>query len=165
MTRKELDRQRTAYFETGVGLGGKPEIWAALQTVCEEFRSGNIAEASAILAAAGCTCPTGNLWGSRTRGGVFDDRGEWYPVPDWCLGDPEGVIDDDVNGGKGQVEVVVRDRGKAPAKPGGKQIKVRTRLSHVARDILVVLDVNDTVSDLVERIREIASVSTIPKYH
>jgi len=130
--------------------------------VCGEFRSGNVAEASAILAAAGCTCPTGNLWGTRTRGGVFDDRGEWYAIPDWCLGDPEGVIDSDANGGKSEVEVIVRDRGKAPAKSGGKPIKVRTRLSHVARDILVAVDADDTVRALVERILEIASVSATP---
>ena len=161
MTRKELDRQRVDYFETGVGLGGRPEIWTTLQTVCEEFRSGNIAEASAILAAVGCTCPTGNLWGNRTRGGVFDDKGEWYAIPDWCLGDPEGVTDNDANGGKGEVEiVVVRDRGKAPAKSGMKPINVRTRLSHVARDILVTIDADDPVGVLVERVRENASVST-----
>jgi hypothetical protein len=160
LTRKELDRQRIDYFDTGVGLGGRPEIWEALQTVCEEFRSGNIEEASAILTATGCTCPTGNLWGTRTRGGVFDDRGEWYAVPDWCLGDPEGVIDNDTNGGKGETEGTVRDRGKAPAKPGVKPINVRTRLSHIARDILVVIDADDPVRTLVERVREISSVST-----
>ncbi len=158
----ELDRQRVDYFDTGVGLGGSSEIWATLQTVCEEFRNGNIEEASAILAAAGCTCPTGNLWGTRTRGGVFDDRGEWYAIPDWCLGDPEGVIDNDSNGGKGEVETVVRNRGKAPAKSVVKPMKVRTRLSHVSRDILVAIDMDDPVRILVERVREIASVSISP---
>lgn len=138
-------------------------MWMTLQTVCEEFRNGNIAEASAILVAAGCTCPTGNLWGTRSRGGVFDDRGEWYAIPDWCLGDPEGVIDNDTNGGKGEVEVAVRNRGKAPAKSGVKPIKVRTRLSHVARDILVAIDADDSVSVLVEKVREIASVRTTIK--
>ena len=93
---------------------------------------------------------------------MFDDRGEWYAIPDWCLGDPGGVIDNDSNGGKGEVETVVRNRGKAPAKSVVKPMKVRTRLSHVSRDILVAIDMDDPVRILVERVREIASVSISP---
>lgn len=132
--------------------------------MCEEFRHGDIDEASAILGAMGCTVPTGNLWGTRTRGGVWDEGGIWYAIPDWCLGDPEGVVDedDDVEGKEEEVEVVVRDRGKGPAKRAGegeKMMRVRTRLSHVARDVVITLGEEDNVGILVERVREVASVS------
>lgn len=141
-----------------MGLGGRSEIWAALATVCEEFRCGDLDEASAILGAVGCSCPTGNLWGTRTRGGVWDEGGVYYAVPDWCLADPEGVVEDEE--GKEEVEVVMRDRGKAPASAKlEKGIKVKTRLSHVARDVIINLDAEDAVRVLVERVREVASVS------
>lgn len=129
--------------------------------MCDEFRRGDLDEASAILAAVGCSCPTGNLWGTRTRGGVWDEAGVWYALPDWCLGDPEGVVDGEDGGGEG--EVVGRDRGKAPAKEGrnGMGIRVRTRLSHVARDVIISLDAEDHVRVLVERVREVGSVSVL----
>jgi hypothetical protein len=75
------------------------------------------------------------------------------------LGDPEGVAEDEE--GKEEVEVVVvRDRGKAPASAKlEKGIKVKTRLSHVARDVIINLDAEDAVRVLVERVREVASVS------
>ena len=55
----------------------------------ELVRAGEVAEAQGVLDAAGCTCPTGEVWR-----GVFDERGEWYKVPEWVVVEPGGLVEE-----------------------------------------------------------------------
>jgi hypothetical protein len=49
---------------------------------------------------AGCvTCPTGRVAKGRAkpdreRGGIYDDRGRLYEVPEWIVRDPDDIIED-----------------------------------------------------------------------
>ena len=96
-TRARLERERDAFFDTRVT--GAPEVWTAVRFVAELVRGGDLATAQGVLDAAGCTCPTGEL----ARGGVYDERGRLYEVPDWVVGDPGDLVVGEVelNGGDG----------------------------------------------------------------
>jgi hypothetical protein len=60
---------------------------------------GQLAEAQALLDAGCVTCPTGRVAkgrakSDRERGGVYDDRGRLYEVPEWVLRDPDDIVED-----------------------------------------------------------------------
>lgn len=153
-------------------------MWAAVRLVCELVERGDLRDAQAVLDAAGGTCPTGSLWGR--RGGVYDAWGERYVVPGWCVGWPRGVAREDGleleglgDGGLlGEVDEdeddeFWRDIGKGKERNGlgssslivddgsfkGKEVKVRVRLSHTAKDVVVKTGDQDSVGLLLRRVR------------
>jgi hypothetical protein len=83
-----LQAARQEFFDTRVA--GRPEMWAAVRLVCELVEKGALGDAQAVLDAAGGTCPSGLLWGR--KGGCYDERGERYVVPVWCVGRPAGLV-------------------------------------------------------------------------
>jgi Ubiquitin-binding domain len=169
---------RQDFFDTRVA--GRAEMWAAMRLVCELVEAGDLADAQAVLDAAGGTCPTGLLWGR--RGGVYDAWGERYVVPGWCVGWPrgvrreDGVLEEHAEGNseeEGEEEDVEfwKDTGKgkgiadmdssvvAEAGPmKGAEIKVRLRLSTTARDVIVKTGEDDSVLTLLRRVRRDAQV-------
>lgn len=176
LTHATLVRERTAYFDTRVA--GHPEVWAALRIMCELLERGEMLEAQAILEAAGCTCPSGEVWGR--RGGIWDERGERYVVPAWCVGVPRGCVMDgnevqegtDGSGieessgdedGKSRV-AVEQDKGKGrliePEKEEEKEgdLKVRVRMSNTARDFVVRTRPNTRVHTFLKKAREAGEV-------
>lgn len=100
-TRARLTRERIAFFDTRVT--GAPEIWAAVRTVIELVRDGDLNTAQGVLDAAGCTCPTGEI-----ARGVYDERGRLYEVPDWVVGDPGDLMENEGDDGD-----MVGDRGSS----------------------------------------------------
>jgi hypothetical protein len=160
---------RAEFFDTRVS--GRAEMWAAVKLVCELVGRGERGDAQAVLDAAGGTCPSGTLWGR--RGGCYDERGERYVVPAWCVGWPDGVpVEDEEEedeGGDGDAEMEERggtwkegkgkERAVDEAAIKGREIKVRARLSHTARDILVRSGDEDNVRMLVRRLRSSGEVS------
>jgi hypothetical protein len=158
-----LGRARAEFFDTRIG--GRAEVWAALRLVCEMVEMGRLEEAQAVLDAAGCTCPSGELWGR--KGGCYDELGERYVVPDWCLGRPNGVFDD----GDGKTAVMegeglvgsrdTKGKGKVVEDDDvirGREINVKARLSHSARDVLIRIGDEDSVNLLLRRVRVAAEV-------
>ncbi|KAF1814373.1 hypothetical protein P152DRAFT_472145 [Eremomyces bilateralis CBS 781.70] len=115
LTRRYLESEREAFFDTQVG--GDVNAWSALRSACDVIRSGgesNLATATAILRASGLSCPSGRLWvegkdiadqearragllprrtRTQLRGGVWDERGNHYFVPAWVVTDPLGVVE------------------------------------------------------------------------
>jgi len=155
LTRAALAQARAAYFETAAYLGGRPEVWAALAAACEVFRSGDLAGAAAMLDAVGVVVPNGRLWGR----GVWDSWGNGYEVPVWCLGDPEGVVEDDEE----EEEVEEADAGGKEVgverRDGDKKVAVRVRVSATGRDVIVRVDEHEHVAALVAKVRDAAKVS------
>jgi hypothetical protein len=171
-------RERTAYFETRVA--GHPEVWAALRLICEMLERGEMAEAQAVMEAAGCTCPNGEVWGR--RGGIWDERGERYAVPLWCVGVPRGtVMDQDGNEQEGtdgsgieeessgeeevKKKVVEQNKGKGRLVEVEKEdeekigdVKVRVRMSNTARDFVVRTRADEKVHTLLKKVREVGAV-------
>ena len=87
-TTSQLARERYEFFETRVT--GSPEIWAAIRTVTELMRDGDLATAQEILTAAGVTLPTGDL-----VNGAFDSTGNLYKCPSEIVSDPVNVVIDE----------------------------------------------------------------------
>jgi len=92
-TRKELDRERTEFFDTRVT--GRPEIWQTIKGVLEVLWSGGdqddtdggLGTAQQILDAAGITIPTGDI-----ANGAYDSLGAFYPVPEHIVSDPQNLV-------------------------------------------------------------------------
>jgi hypothetical protein len=181
LTLLELFNARADYFDTRIT--GRAEVWAAVRLVSELVEQGSLAEAQAVLDAAGCTCPTGSLWGR--KGGVYDEFGERYEVPVWCVARPvtvaeptpreaeaarsagasvrEGTEDDakERNGTDGVVLLGQESRGKAKAVEhtmAGREISVKARLSHSARDVVIQIGNEDNVNVLLQQIRNATEV-------
>jgi hypothetical protein len=160
---------RAEFFDTRVS--GRPEMWAAVRLVCELVGRGELGDAQAVLDAAGGTCPSGMLWGR--RGGCYDERGERYVVPVWCVGWPFGVPREDGEGQEGDSEMEERgakwkegkgkERAVDDAAIKGREIRVRARLSHTARDVMVRSGEEDSVSMLVQRLRGSGEVSVVDR--
>lgn len=183
MTMASLKRARDEFFETRVT--GRPEMWAAVRILCEMVEEGDVESAQAILDAAGGTCPIGTLWGN--KGGCYDEFGERYVVPVWCVGVPYGVRRDGTDGdgdehadadevekvGRGNEDDLLEDeirifsresKGKARALMDqgavkGEALKVKVRFSHTARDVTVTIGDQDKVDLLVQRAKSAGSVS------
>jgi len=169
-THSDLLRERQAFFETRVT--GRPEVWAAIRLVCELVEKGELIEAQAVLEAAGCTCPTGAIWGK--RGGVFDELGQKYTVPPWVVGEPEGILngsedsDVEIRRGKDEVNSEGDDIGPKKGEKGkGRAVedegvnngaKVRVRLSHTARDLAINISMVQKVHVLIRKVRDIADI-------
>ncbi|KAF1826528.1 uncharacterized protein K489DRAFT_376950 [Dissoconium aciculare CBS 342.82] len=96
-TRSHLERQRQIFFETRVA--GRKEVWDVVRAAADALVRGQLAEAQALLDAGCVTCPTGRVAkgrakSDRERGGVYDDRGRLYEVPEWVLRDPDDIVED-----------------------------------------------------------------------
>jgi Ubiquitin-binding domain len=163
-----LLKERRDFFETRVT--GREETWAAVKLVCELLEQNNLTDAQAVLDAAGCTCPSGDLWGR--KGGVYDEFGEKYVVPSWVIAEPPDVIQDgpeeeektSSNEEEEDEEELSREKGKGKAtvvedpesqKPA---LRVRARLSHNAQDVIVRIKEEDKVRVIIRKIRELANV-------
>jgi hypothetical protein len=168
LTRKLLLQERTAFFDTRVT--GRKEVWQAVRLVCESIEAGELGQAQALIDAAGCTCPSGDVWGK--KGGIYDELGEKYVVPAWVVGVPDGVLDGDENdeGDEIKEEDVASGTG-TPKKEKGKgrmiidedalaegDLMVRVRLSHTARDVIVRTRVDEKVGMFLVRVRDEAEV-------
>ncbi|KAI8368239.1 uncharacterized protein BYT42DRAFT_585868 [Radiomyces spectabilis] len=90
MTRSELESQRETFWATAPTYEGRPEIWQALHAV---VTSDDVQLARSILEAANITLPTGDL-----SDGCFDELGNRYEIPVYCLADPTNLLQDS-NGG------------------------------------------------------------------
>ncbi|KAI9029925.1 hypothetical protein CLU79DRAFT_413630 [Phycomyces nitens] len=89
ITRAQLDRQRTAFWETAPSYEGRREIWQALQAACS---TPDIHLARSILDAANVTLPTGN-----PAEGCFDELGNRYEIPLYCLVDPSNLVSEETS--------------------------------------------------------------------
>jgi hypothetical protein len=70
-------------------VAGRQEIWAALRTVTELIRSGELDTAQGILDASGITTPTGTL-----LDGCYDSLGNLYKLPQPVISDPVDIAED-----------------------------------------------------------------------
>lgn len=96
-SRASLDRERTDFFDTRVT--GRPEVWqilhATLRVLWDPAAHGaggdddpaGIATAQGFLDAAELTLPTGDL-----AQGAYDSLGNYYPLPEWVVADPDNII-------------------------------------------------------------------------
>lgn len=185
-TPTSLARERSDFFDTRVT--GRQESWAALRTVTELVRSGEIETARGILDASGITLPTGNL-----LDGCYDSLGNLYKLPQAVISDPVDLtedseyahgrstsnIDGDTIMGESEAkaaalggedeknmasaedpEAIEQRREEKGKSVERDAVKVRCRLSdRGGPDVIVSLGRSQTVSTLVRRVGIEAQVS------
>ena len=170
-TRRQLERERDAFFDTRVS--GNTEVWKAVRVVCEMLRKGDIAEAQAILDAINMTCPNGRVARGRGRhrekGGLYDERGELYDIPAWIVTDPEDLIEDEgekdvldgADSDDGDVQTIDptattrrNEKGKGRAEDPGEILQIRARLSDRGTDIIVSAGTKQKIAVIVRGIQD-----------
>ncbi|KAJ1969048.1 hypothetical protein H4R35_006253 [Dimargaris xerosporica] len=95
ITRRQLEQERQAFWDTAPEYDGKREIWQALHSVCQASTK---ADAQAIVDSAQITVPTGRLCD-----GCYDALGNRYVIPLYCLADPTNLAPDDTAPAAGSV--------------------------------------------------------------
>ncbi|CAO3581856.1 unnamed protein product [Absidia cylindrospora] len=86
ITRARLREQRNTFWETAPFYEGRSEIWQAIQAA---MTTDDIILAQSILDAANIKLPTGN-----PAEGCYDELGNRYEIPLYCLVDPTNVVPD-----------------------------------------------------------------------
>ena len=119
---------------------GRIEIWTLLKTVVELGLSGDAETAQAMLSSAGITLPTGDL-----GDGCFDMQGARYLIPQYCLCDPDNVLED------GAEENVKTDGGHGNGSSSGAVVAIASGsdlpLSSTSdgQDLCAALDQGDEI--------------------
>jgi Ubiquitin-binding domain len=162
-TRRSLDREREAFFETRVS--NSHEIWQTLKQVVALVRDGSendLATAQALLDAAGITVPSGDL-----VDGAYDENGNFYPLVEYIVSNPDRMVepspdeeatDEDADESEEERRM---EKGKGVVRPG-ETIEIRARLSDRGgpeADIKIRLGKDENVRTLVRRIKQEANVS------
>ncbi|KAM0286446.1 hypothetical protein ACHAQH_000872 [Verticillium albo-atrum] len=171
-TRTALTRERTDFFDTRVT--GRAEVWetlhAALRVLWDPAAQGaaddgtdGLATAQGFLTAAEVTLPTGNL-----AQGVYDALGNYYPLPEWVVADPENIAEDDTDGdadnarsstGRDKEDLTggedtedAEDEAARRREEKGKavddaesRVAVVARISETSRDVTISVSETDTV--------------------
>jgi len=89
ITRGALVSKRDEFWETAPSYEGRKEIWDALKTAADAIENGDFALAQIIIETAAIKVPNGTL--SET----YDELGNKYQVPLYCLAPPENLIKED----------------------------------------------------------------------
>lgn len=179
-TRSHLEQQRRFFFETRVT--GHADIWATLQEVCTLLRQNDLAGAQVILDAANISCPNGRFAKGRGRnrdgrgkgGGVYDEQGVLYDIPEWVVVDPADIIEethekeiDAGSDGAEDDEIPYEGDDIGPASPGkedkgkgraedvdmGEKVKLKCRLS-TSQDMVVDYHSKQPAKAVVEGLKE-----------
>ncbi|CAK3953883.1 ubiquitin-binding domain-containing [Lecanosticta acicola] len=195
-TRSHLEQQREIFFETRVQ--GNEEVWGAIRLIAESLRRGDLQEAQGIIDAARLTIPSGKIAkgrstktrgadGHRIRGGIFDESGRKYEVPDWVLTDPADIIEDGGGVGDAGEKEIGEDEEEedgtsdtASSRPGsrmqsakkpqkgkgkmedlGDQITLRVRLSDQGTDTLLSVGTKQPVRAVLDQLREKAGATKV----
>ncbi|KAF2264546.1 hypothetical protein CC78DRAFT_533135 [Lojkania enalia] len=162
-TRSRLEKERRDWWDTRVD--NNPDTWEIIRAVCDLVQNGDLSEAQAMLDAAGCTTPSGEIWK-----GIFDERGGYYRLEDWVVLEPSGLEEEDeiqlehqegehqTTQGEQQAleepnpELAAARFGKAaersPDRVMHERIRVRCRVSNTGKDIVIQIDQSDKVERL-----------------
>ncbi|KAH7114370.1 hypothetical protein B0J11DRAFT_134348 [Dendryphion nanum] len=161
-TRARLEQERREWWETRTE--GQSSIWDVYRTCVYALQNGDVDNAQAILDAAGCTCPSGELWRR-----IFGPDGVEYTVSNarWVVLEPAALLEDeevgvhrqDVHRGK---IIPIGPVSRKSSSVDGEQlsphfpasISVKCRLSDTAKDVTVDLPGDAVVADLIRRLRD-----------
>jgi Ubiquitin-binding domain len=91
ITRTELHRRRTEFWETAPQYDGLAETWNSLRVAVELSHQNDLPTAQAVLDSAGITIPTGDL-----GNGCYDELGHRFVIPEFVLSEPSNIQDDDI---------------------------------------------------------------------
>ncbi|KAF2018721.1 hypothetical protein BU24DRAFT_458463 [Aaosphaeria arxii CBS 175.79] len=169
-TRERLARERDDWWDTRTE--GNRHIWQTYQQAVKFAQEGDIKNAQALIDAAECTCPTGELWRR-----IYDNVGVEYSVSraKWVVLEPEGIVsDEDAAREMKERSTAARtgstnDGGSAaggtpdlssPISPvqsqtstPGTNMRVFCRMSDTSKDILIKAFPNPRVVDIISHLQ------------
>ncbi|KAI8882542.1 hypothetical protein K501DRAFT_251317 [Backusella circina FSU 941] len=135
ITLAQLEQKRLLFWETVHFYGGRLEVWQALQAAFSEV---DIMMARSILEAVNVTLPTGN-----PCEGCFDELGNSYEIPIYCIVQPTNLTDEDVNTST-SIESVRKEQDSG----------IDTNISHAPPP-----DCSDNYSSLIVRLSTLHDIS------
>ncbi|KAG9284958.1 hypothetical protein G9A89_009768 [Geosiphon pyriformis] len=151
LTPSQLKRQRDAFWDTAPTYEGRLEIWQALRCASE---SDDLDLAQAILDSANVTLPTGNL-----ADGCYDELGNRYLIPPYCIIDPTNLIKSvgDSQEGTSTDRLIDDTQGKLSSdlqnNPRTSQQNITIRISNTAKDVDLKINRNlDTIATLRQKL-------------
>lgn len=152
-------------------MTGTEEIWAALRRASEFLCVGDLASGQAVLDAVNVSCPTGKFARARgrerVRGGLYDESGALYDIPEWVVTDPRDIVEDtedkigidgaDESDDARENDDVVRKReekGKGRAIDLGEETRAKVRFSDGKADLELVFGAKQNAGVLVRKVLE-----------
>mmetsp|Transcript_37437 Transcript_37437/g.92102 ORF Transcript_37437/g.92102 Transcript_37437/m.92102 type:complete len:254 (-) Transcript_37437:113-874(-) len=116
MTEGQLLSKRDEFWDTAPAFNGRAEIWQALRAAaeCEDMDT-----AQAITSAVNITLPVGNL------SVVYDELGNKYEIPPYCLSRPANMVLSDANAHQGGQPLAV----SAATPQDAPNLRVKLRMS------------------------------------
>ncbi|CAG8715481.1 1424_t:CDS:2 [Acaulospora morrowiae] len=141
ITVRQLKKQRDAFWDTAPSYEGRPEIWQALRCACEYD---DIVFAQAILNSANIIIPTGNL-----VNGCYDELGNKYLIPAYCIVEPTNLIYDDDNTSENGEEAGDEPFAEQLSASSSAEKTITIRLSNTSKDVKIKINSKlDTISTL-----------------
>lgn len=143
-----------------------------MRQACELLRLGDLAGAQAILDALNMSCPSGRVSRGRGRdrgnGGVYDERGELYDIPNWVVVDPRDIVEDnddkigidgpddsdDALDGDEDAARKREEKGKGRAVDLGEETKVKVRFSDGTADLEISFGAKQNAGVVVKKVLE-----------
>lgn len=152
MTRKELEHQRVAFWETADTFGGRKEVWDTLRAAvnCNDVETSRTMITGAELR----LLRDGDL-----IHGCYDTTGFFYKIPENCLSDPVNLLKDDTpaNGLNGTTNVIEQF-------PEAQLLDMKVRLSHNSQVCYVMSQIIRhplMLQDLIIKVAMVERVSSV----
>lgn len=153
-TRERLERERYEWWETRTE--GQRNIWDTYRSCVNLLQEGDVASAQAVLDAAGCTCPTGELWKR-----IFGPDGVEYSVNHckWLVLEPLGLAEAHethmgLDGTQSIPIVSMSNEASGGGQPTSATITVKCRISDTSKDHIVDIPYNAVVAELISELRK-----------
>ncbi|KAK7486229.1 hypothetical protein BaRGS_00022552 [Batillaria attramentaria] len=140
LTEGQLRSKRDEFWDTAPAFEGRKEIWDALKAASYALETGDHALAQAIVDGANISLPHGTLLD------CYDELGNRYQLPVYVLSAPTNLIEDNSESDAG----ADTDANSSP----GAEVPVKLRLSHLSKDVKVMVRTTDTVNKVKRMLHE-----------
>ncbi|XP_076470374.1 ubiquitin domain-containing protein 1-like [Babylonia areolata] len=140
LTEGQLRSKRDEFWDTAPAFEGRKEIWDALKAAAYALETGDHALAQAIVDGASISLPHGTLMD------CYDELGNRYQLPVYVLSAPINLIEaSSENEAGGDADASVSP---------GVEVPLKLRLSHMSKDLKVMVRTTDTVHKVKRLLQE-----------
>jgi len=152
MTREQLERKRAEFWDTRVT--NRPEIWAVLRSAIEEPE---LDTAQQMLEAAAIILRSGDL-----VDGAYDELGNRYDIPEYCLSDPVHLREPDPQEAEDGYEksetLLVDSPDHRDSVETAVAEEVRVRMSDTGHDFVIGIAESEHVGSIREKVAHLAGI-------
>lgn len=148
LTDGQLRSKRDEFWDTAPAFEGRKEIWDALKAAAYAAETNDYALAQAIVDGASISLPNGTLMD------CYDELGNRYQLPVYCLCAPINLVEDDVETSEGESP----SQESEPINVGGEEILIKLRLSTTGRDLKMAVRTGETVWSAKRRLQALEGI-------